>query len=396
MIENKLIYLDNAATTPVHPRVLEAMLPYFSERFGNPSSVYTIAQESRQAIEDARISVAEILGGAPREIIFTSGGTESDNAAIKGVAYALKDKGNHIITSSIEHHAVLETCKYLTKFGFEVAFLPVDKYGLVSPDDLAKSIKDSTILVSIMLANNEVGVIEPVAEIGGLLKDLSRKRPQKIIFHTDAVQSPGYLDINVDRLGVDLLSLSSHKFYGPKGCGVLYLRRNTPFLSQQQGGTQERNRRAGTENVAGIVGTAAALKLAVEKRESNSQHCQRLRDRLIEGIRKRIEGAILTGHPEKRLPNSASFCFEYVEGESILLQLDFLGIAASSGSACTSASLEPSHVLLAMGYSHEIAHGSIRFTFGPDNTEEEVDRVISVLPGIIDRLRAMSPLAKGK
>lgn len=393
---SELIYLDHAATTPVHPRVLEAMMPYFSERFGNPSSVYTIAQECRQAVEDSRGIVAGILGATPREIIFVSCGSESDNTAIKGLAFALRDKGNHIITSKIEHHAVLETCKYLTRFGFEVTELPVDRDGEISLEDLKKSIKDTTILVSVMMANNEVGTIEPIAEIGKLLKDMSKGRERKIFFHTDAVQAAGYLDINVDSLGVDLLSLSAHKFYGPKGCGILYLRRNVPFLPQMQGGTQERNRRAGTENVAGIVGTAAALKLAVEKRESHSKHCQVLRDRLISGLQEKVKGAILTGHTEKRLPNLASFCFEFVEGESILLQLDFHGIAASSGSACTSASLEPSHVLLAMGMSHEIAHGSIRFSMGPENTEEEMDRVVSLLPGIVDKLRAMSPLTKGK
>lgn len=393
---NGLIYLDHAATTPVLPQVLEAMLPYFSESFGNPSSVYTIAQEARQAVEDSRAAIAEILGASPRDIIFTSCGSESDNAAIKGTAFALRDKGNHIITSSIEHHAVLETCKYMTKFGFEVTELPVDKDGLVSLEDLRKSIKDTTILVSIMTANNEMGAIEPIAEIGKLLKDMSRGRDRKLFFHTDAVQAVGYLDINVDNLGIDLLSLSSHKFYGPKGCGILYIRRNVPFLPQIQGGTQERNRRAGTENVAGIVGTAAALKLAVEKKESNRKHCQALRDRLIKGIQEKIKRALLTGHPEKRLPNLASFCFEFVEGESILLQLDFHGIAASSGSACTSASLAPSHVLLAMGLPVEIAHGSIRFSMGPENTEEEMDKVVSLLPGIVDKLRAMSPLTKGK
>lgn len=391
-----LIYLDHAATTPVHAKVLEAMLPYFSEIFGNPSSVYTIAQEARQAVEDSRGTVAEIIGAVPREVIFTGCGSESDNAAVKGVALALRDKGNHVITSSIEHHAVLETCKYLTKFGFEVTELPVDKHGVVSLEDIEKSIKGTTILVSIMMANNEVGTIEPVAEIGKLLKDLSKSRGKKIFFHTDAVQAAGYLDINVDNLGVDLLSLSAHKFYGPKGCGILYLRRNVPFLPQIQGGTQERNRRAGTENVAGIVGMAAALKLAAERRESNYKHCRGLRDRLIKGIQEKVRGAILTGHPDTRLPNLVSFCFEFVEGESILLQLDFHGIAASSGSACSSASLEPSHVLLAMGFPHEIAHGSIRFSMGPENTEEEVDKVVSLVPGIVGKLRAMSPLTKGK
>lgn len=393
---SEVIYLDHAATTPVHPKVLESMLPYFSERFGNPSSVYTIAQEARQAVEDSRGTVAEILGAAPREIIFTGCGSESDNAAIKGVAFALKDKGNHIVTSKIEHHAVLETCKYMARFGFEVTELPVDKDGLVNLEDLKKSIKATTVLVSIIMANNEVGTIEPIAEIGKLLKELSKGRERKIFFHTDAVQAAGYLDINVDGLGVDLLSLASHKFYGPKGCGVLYLRRNVPFLPQMQGGTQERNRRAGTENVAGIVGTAVALKIAVENKESNRKRCEALRERLIKGLQEKVKGALLTGHRDNRLPNLASFCFEFVEGESILLQMDFHGIAASSGSACTSASLEPSHVLLAMGLPHEIAHGSIRFSMGPENTEEEMDKVISLLPGIVDRLRAMSPLTKGK
>ena len=391
-----MIYLDHSATTPVHPKVLESMLPYFSEKFGNPSSVYGIAQEARQAVEDSRATVAEIMGATPREIIFTGCGSESDNAAIKGVAFALRDKGNHIITSKIEHHAVLETCKYMTKFGFEVTELLVDKYGVVNPEDLRKSIKDTTVLVSIMMVNNEVGTIEPIAEIGKLLKEVSKGREKKVFFHTDAVQAAGYLDINVDSLGVDLMSLASHKFYGPKGCGVLYLRRNVPFLPQMQGGTQERNRRAGTENVASIVGTAVALKLAAENRESNRKHCQGLRERLVKGIQDKVKGAILTGHPVDRLPGLASFCFEFVEGESILLQLDFHGIAASSGSACTSASLEPSHVLLAMGMPHEIAHGSIRFSMGPENTEEEIDRVVSLIPGIVDKLRAMSPLTKGK
>lgn len=393
---NKLIYLDHAATTPVHPKVLEAMLPYFSEQFGNPSSVYTFAQEARQSVEDSRGVIAEILGASSREIVFCSGGSESDNAAIKGLAFALRDKGNHIITSAIEHHAVSETCKYLTKFGFEITELPVDKNGVVSLEDLKKSIKDTTLLVSIMMANNEVGTLQPIAEIGSLLKEMSRGRDRKVFFHTDAVQAAEYLDIKVDSLGVDFLSLSAHKFFGPKGCGILYLRRNVPFMPQIQGGTQEKNRRAGTENVAGIVGMATALKLAVEHRESNCKKCLYLRDRLIKGIKEKIKGAILTGHPEKRLPNLASFCFEFVEGESVLLQLDFNGIAASSGSACTSASLEPSHVLLAMGLPHEIAHGSIRFSAGPDNTEDQIDRVVSLLPGFVDKLRAMSPLTKGK
>jgi cysteine desulfurase len=388
----KPIYMDHAATTPVHPQVVEAMLPFFSQRFGNPSSVYTLAQDARQAVEEARKTVADILGCSEREVIFTSGGTESDNAAIKGAAYASQKSGNHIITSAIEHHAVLETCHYLERFGFEVTYLPVDEHGLVRVEDVEKAITDHTILITIMLANNEVGTIEPIAEIGQLVREWSHSR-KKLVFHTDAVQGAGALDLNVDRLGVDMLTLSAHKFYGPKGMGVLYLRRGTAFMSQQTGGSQERNRRAGTENVAGIVGTAEALRLATEGRESCAEKCQRLRDRLIQGVLTQIDSARLTGHPTQRLPNSASFCFEGVEGESILLSLDFEGVAASSGSACTSASLEPSHVLVAMGIPVEIAHSSVRFTLGAGNTEEEVDFVISILPGIVNRLRAMSPLA---
>lgn len=388
----RLIYLDHAATTPVHPRVLEAMLPYFSERYGNPSSIYTLAQTARKAADDARETVANILGCKANEIIFTSGGTESNNAALRGATLAAQKRGNHIITSSIEHHAVFHTCHALEKLGFEVTYLPVDRYGVVSMDDLEKAITNRTILVSIILANNEVGTIEPISDIAHLIKDKVKGR--RIILHTDAVQGAGALDLNVDRLGVDMLSLSSHKFYGPKGMGILYIRRGTPFTPQQTGGAQERKRRAGTENVPGIIGTAAALRLAVEHQESNNHHCLRLRDRLIEGIQSKITGAYLNGHPTKRLPNNVSFCFEHIEGESILLHLDFAGIAASSGSACTSASLEPSHVLLALGVPIEIAHGSLRLTVGPENTNEDIDYVLSILPGIVERLRAMSPLAQ--
>ena len=387
----RLIYMDHAATTPVRPEVLEAMLPHFSVRYGNPSSVYTLAQEARQAVENARATVAQVLGSNPREVIFTSGGTESDNLALKGVAFALRDQGNHIIISSVEHHAVLETGHYLEKFGFDVTYLPVDKYGLVKVEEVEKALTPRTILVSIMYANNEVGTIEPIAEVGRLLKERSGER--KIAFHTDAVQAAGVLDLDVNRLGVDLLSLSAHKFYGPKGVGVLYLRRGTPFLPQQRGGSQERNRRAGTEDVAGIVGMGMALKLAAEQMGSYNQHCSRLRDRLIKGMTERIERAFLSGHPTQRLPNNASFYFEYIEGESILLSLDMEGVAASSGSACTSASLEPSHVLTSMGIPVEVAHGSVRFTMGWENTEGDVDHVLSVLPPIVKRLRAMSPLA---
>jgi cysteine desulfurase len=390
----RAVYLDHAATTPVHPRALEAMLPFFSQRYGNPSSVYSLAQEARQAVEESRKTVADILGCPDREIVFTSGGTESDNAALKGVAFAAWESGNHIVTSAIEHHAVLETCRFLEKSGFEVTYLPVDGCGLARAEDVERAVTQKTILVSIMLANNEVGTIEPIAEIARVVRDKSKLMGSRVFLHTDAVQGAGALDLDVNKLGVDLLTLSSHKFYGPKGVGILYVRRGTPFLPQQSGGAHERNRRAGTENVAGIVGTAAALKLAAERRQSNGHQCQGLRDRLIVGIQSKIKRAHLSGHPTIRLPNNASFCFEYVEGESILLNLDFAGVAASSGSACTSASLEPSHVLVAMGIPEEIAHGSIRFTMGPDNTEEDVDYVLSIMPGIIEKLRAISPLSE--
>ncbi|MBI2853367.1 MAG: cysteine desulfurase NifS [Chloroflexi bacterium] len=390
----RTIYLDHAATTPVHPKVLEAMIPYFSERFGNPSTIYTLGQDARRGVDEARETVAGILGCKPREVIFTSGGTESDNTAIKGAAFALRDKGNHIITSSMEHHAVLETCHFMEKFGFEVTYLPVDCYGKVDPEGVIKAVNERTTVVSIMLANNEVGTIMPIPEISRLLKE--RFPDRKIVFHTDAVQGAGMLDLNVNHLGIDMLSLSSHKFYGPKGVGILCLRQGSPFMPQQKGGGQEFNRRAGTEATAGIVGTGVALRLATESREANASICRKLRDRLMEGVKNRIPDIDLTGHPEDRLPNNASFCFRYVEGESILLHLDFAGIAAASGSACTSQSLEPSHCLLAMGIPHEIAHGSVRFTFGPENTEGEVDQVLATLPPIVERLRAMSPFARAK
>lgn len=389
----KFNYMDHAATTAVRPEVLEAMLPYFSEKYGNPSSVYNLAQESRKALDDAREKVADILGARPMEVIFTSGGTESDNAALKGIAFASKGSGNHIITTAIEHHAVLHTGHTLEKFGFDVTYLPVDRYGMISLEDLEKAINERTTLVSIMLANNEVGTIEPIAEAARIIRDKEKSLRRKIAFHTDAVQGAGSLDLNVDKLGVDSLSLAAHKFYGPKGVGVLYLRRATPFTVQQDGGGQERHKRAGTENVPGIVGAAKGLDLAVASQESYNQHCRRLRDRLIEGVLASVDHASLTGHPTQRLANNASFTFEFIEGESILLNLDMLGIAASSGSACTSASLEPSHVLMAMGVPIETAHGSLRLTLGWDNTLEDAEQVIAVLPPIIAKLRALSPLA---
>jgi cysteine desulfurase len=382
--------MDHAATTSVHPKVLEAMLPYFSQIYGNPSSIYSIAQEARKALDEARANVSSVFGCKPGEVIFTSGGSESDNAALKGAAFALKKEGNHIITSAIEHHAVLHTCHDLEEFGFKVTYLPVDRFGLVSADDLEKAITDKTILVSIMLANNEIGTIEPVAEFTRLVKAKAKHR--KIVFHTDAVQGAGALDLDVNNLGIDMLSLSAHKFQGPKGAGVFYMRKGTPFVPQQTGGAQENNRRAGTENIPGIVGTAVALKMAADNRESNSRYCQRLRERLFDGIMSRIGEVYLNGHPTQRLPNNLNLSFQYVEGESILLHLDFLGIAASSGSACTTGSNDPSHVLVATCLPEELAHGSLRFTVGVDNTDEDVDYVLSVLPGIVQRLREMSPL----
>jgi len=386
-MEKRTVYLDHAATTAVDPRVLEVMLPYWTQKYGNPSSIYAQGREAHKALDESRSKVASILGCKPEEIIFTSCGTESDNLAIRGVALASRKKGNHIITTPIEHHAVGHTVEQLEKhFGMEVTYVPVDQYGMVNPDDVGRAIKDTTILVSVMYANNEIGTIEPIAEIGKICK------AKGIPFHTDAVQAGGALDLNVDALNVDLMSLSAHKFYGPKGVGILYLRRNTPYISTLTGGAQERNRRAGTENVAYIVGLARALELAYEHLESNNQRIAALRDRLIQGILSSIPYCRLTGHPTQRLPNSASFVFEFVEGESILLNLDMAGVAASSGSACTSASLEPSHVLLACGLPHEVAHGSLRLTLGKENTEEDIDYVLSILPGIVDKLRQMSPL----
>ena len=388
-----MIYMDHAATTPVRPEVMEAMLPYFTERFGNASSLYTLAQDSRRALDEAREAVARVLGSRTSEVVFTSGGSESDNAAIKGAVHALARTGNHVITTSIEHHAVLHTFTHLEDSGFEVTYLPVDADGMVDADQLVDAITDDTVLVSVMLANNEIGTIQPVAEMARRVKEIARERGRTIVFHTDAVQAAGFLDINVNALGVDMLSLSAHKFHGPKGVGVLYVRRGTPFTPQQLGGAQERQRRAGTENMPGIVGTAVALTLADGERESASAHCIRLRDRLIEGMRERIPGVRLNGHPTLRLPNNANFSFEGVEGEPVLLGLDFAGVAASSGSACSSGSLEPSHVLLALGMSADLAHGSLRLTLGRDNTEEDVDYVLRVLPDLVGRLRAMPSLS---
>ena len=390
---SKLIYMDHAATTPVRPEVLEAMLPYFGESFGNPSSIYTFAQESLKAVDDSRQMVADVLGARMSQVVFTSGGTESDNTALKGAAFALKTTGNHIITSSIEHHAVLHTCHQLEQFGFDITYLPVDRYGMVDPDDVGRAITDSTILVSVMLANNEIGTIEPIGEIARVVKDEAQRRGRTIVMHTDAVQAAGFLDLDVGSLGVDMLSLSSHKFHGPKGVGALYIRRGTPFEPQQMGGGQERQRRSGTENVPGVVGMAEALRLASEEREHLNTHCRYLSDKVIAGVHERIEGAHLNGHPTERLANNVNISFESVEGEPVLLGLDFAGICASSGSACSSASLEPSHVLLAIGRSANLAQGSLRVTLGSDNTEEEVVYLLTTLTGLVDRLRAMPSLS---
>ena len=390
-MEKRTVYLDHAATTAVDRRVVEAMLPYFSEQYGNPSSIYQLGQKANKAVTEAREKVAGLLGCRREEIIFTGCGTESDNLAIRGVYFANRRRGNHIITSSIEHHAVSHTCEHLAKyFDVEVTYLPVDQFGRVNPDDVGRAIKDSTVLVTVMYANNEVGTIEPIAEMAKIVK------ARGIPFHTDAVQAGGSLDLDVHRLGVDLLSLSAHKFYGPKGVGVLYARKGTTFLPLQTGGGQERNRRAGTENVPYIVGLARALELAQESREANNRRLAALRDRLIQGVLAMIPHSRLTGHPTERLPNSASFVFEFIEGESILLNLDLAGICASSGSACTSGALEPSHVLKAMGIPVEMAHGSLRLTVGNENNEDDVDYVLAVLPGIVERLRAMSPLYAGR
>ena len=388
-----MIYLDHSATTPVRREVLEAMLPHFSVGYGNPSSIYTMGQEARKAMDDAREVAARAIGARMGEIVFTSGGTESDNAALKGAAFALRHMGNHVITTTIEHHAVLHTCHQLEQFGFEVSYVPVDEQGLVDPQSVARAITDETVLVSVMTANNEIGTIQPVAEIASIVKAEAQARGRTIVMHTDAVQAAGFLDINVRTLGVDMMSLSAHKIYGPKGVGLLYVKRGTPFEAQNAGGGQERQRRSGTENVPGIVGMGEALRLATAEREEVSARCLRLRDRLIEGIFGSIEGAHLNGHPTRRLPNNVNISFEGVEGEPVLLGLDFAGVCASSGSACSSASLEPSHVLLAIRRSADLAQGSLRITLGRDNTDEDVDYLLSVLPEIVGKLRAMPSLA---
>ncbi len=390
---NKMIYMDHAATTPVRREVLEAMLPYFTESYGNPSGAYGLAQESRKAMDDSRETVARVLGARVSEIVFTSGGTESDNAALKGAAFALRNTGSHIITTSIEHHAVLHTCHYLEQVGFEVTYLPVDTRGRVEPDSVAQAITDRTILVSVMMANNEIGTIQPVREIAHATKTEAARLGRTITVHTDAVQAAGLLDVDTRRLGVDMLSISAHKFGGPKGVGALFIRRGTPYDPQQLGGGQERQRRSGTENVPGVVGLAEALKLAAQERDAANAHCAYLRDRIIAGVFERIDRVRLNGHPTERLSNNVNISFESVEGEPILLGLDFGGICASSGSACSSASLEPSHVLLAIGLQADIAQASLRVSVGSRNTEEEVDYLLDRLTDLVARLRAMPSLS---
>ena len=378
--------MDHSATTATDPAVTEAMLPYFSEKYGNPSSLYTIGRQARRAIEEARQLVADLIGAKKEEIIFTGSGTESDNLAIKGSVLKNRGKGDHIITSSIEHHAVLHTCKYLEKNGFKVTYLPVGKDGIVNPADVEKSITPQTILITIMHANNEIGTIQPIEEIGKIAKE------KQIMFHTDAVQTAGKIPVNVDALGVSMLSVSAHKIYGPKGVGALYLRKGTAIEPQMHGGGHERNIRSSTENVPGIVGFGKASELAKE-RLPNESNLTALRDSLIKGVLE-IEDSYLNGHPAKRLPNNANFRFSFIEGESMILNLDMKGVAASTGSACSSTSLEPSHVLMAIGLRPEEAHGSLRLTLGRENTQEDVDYVTSVLPDIVNKLRMISPLSR--
>ncbi len=382
----KRIYLDHAATTPVRPEVAKAMNEYMLEKYGNASSVHSFGREAREGVDEGRERLASLIGASPSEIIFTSGGTESDNLAVKGVAEAYAPKGQHIITSQIEHHALLHTCEYMEKHGARVTYLPVDEYGFVDPEDVRKAIAPDTILVSVMMANNEVGTIQEVAEIARICRESG------VLFHTDAVQAAGQLPIDVRKLGIDLMSVSSHKMYGPKGIGALYVRKGVRVASQAHGGHHERGKRAGTENVPGIVGFGLAAELARVEFDERVKHYALVRDRLIDGIMARIPEVRLNGHRTKRLPNNCNVSILYVEGESMLMLLNMQGVAVSSGSACTSRALKASHVLIAMGFPHEIVHGSLVFSFGLDNTIEDVEYVSEVLPSIVDRLRQMSPL----
>lgn len=380
------IYFDHSATTPVDREVANLMLEYMTEKFGNPSSVHSFGRETRKAVDEARTHVAALLNAEPNEIYFTSGGTEGDNLALKGVAFANRKKGNHIITSAIEHHAILHTCEYLEKQGFTVTYLPVDEYGMIRIEDLKNAITDQTILISIMFANNEVGTIQPIKAIGQIARE------KGVYFHTDAVQVAGNYPIDVKDYNIDLLTLSAHKLHGPKGTGALYVRRGVRIEAIQHGGGHERNMRAGTENVPGIVGLGKAAELAKREMDTKIVRVQTLRDKIIKTVLENIPHVKLNGHPTQRMPGNVNFSFLFVEGESLLLNLDLKGIAASSGSACTSGSLDPSHVLLAMGLTHEVAHGSLRISLGRGNTEAEVNEFLTVLPEIVERLRQMSPL----
>ena len=389
-----LVYMDHAATTPLRPAVLEDMLPYLKGSFGNPSSLYTLAQEARNAVDRSRRAIAKLIGIRSSELTFTSGGTESDNAAIKGGAMAMRNLGRHIITSSIEHHAVLHTCHQMEQFGFNVTYLPVDQDGLVSKSDLLDSVTSETVLVSIMMANNEIGTIQPISDLSESIRGISKEEERTILFHTDAVQALGHIPIDLSELkAVHMMSMSAHKFYGPRGVGGLFIRRGTPFEPLMMGGGQERQRRSGTENVSGIVGMASALKFSVEEMEENKNKLLRFKTKIIETLSREMKGVVFNGHPVDRLPNNVSVSFEGVEGEPILLGLDLKGICASSGSACSSASLAPSHVLLAIGSSAEQAQGTLRITLGRDNSEEDVDYLLETLIELVSKLRAMPSLA---
>lgn len=380
------IYLDNAATTPVSQQVLDKMIPYFREQYGNASSIYQTGREARKAVDFARRQAAAAINAKVQEVYFTAGGSESDNWAIKGAAFTLSSKGNHIITTAVEHHAVLHTCQWLEKQGFDVSYLPVDEYGRVTAAQVEEAITDQTILITIMAANNEIGTLMPIADIAKVAKE------HKVLFHTDAVQCMGAVPVDVAALGVDMLSLSAHKFHGPKGVGLLYIRSGVRIDSLIHGGAQERGKRAGTENLPGIVGLGEAIELAGAKQEENARRLTLLRDQLIKGLLETIPYTRLNGHPTERLPGNVNVSIQYIEGEAMLLRLDMAGIAASSGSACTSGSLDPSHVLLAIGLPHEIAHGSLRFSLSDESTQQDVDEVLKTLPGIVKVLRAMSPI----
>ncbi len=388
-MSNQQVYMDHAATTPIRDEVFQKMVPFLKNNFGNPSSMYQIGQTSRKALDESREKVAKVLNCKRTEVIFTSGGTESDNTAIKGGALALQTTGNHIITTTIEHEAVIQTCQALESLGFDVTYLPVDRYGIVDPDLLRHSIKETTILVSLMLANNEIGIIQDIPNLSSIIRSRATELERTILIHSDAVQAAGFLDLNVKKLDIDMLSLSAHKFYGPKGVGILYTKHGSPLVPQQLGGGQERQQRAGTENIPGIVGCAEALSIAEEQRVLHSSHCEKLRDRLLDGI-KNIPGVILNTKANACLPNNINVAIEGAPAESIILGLDLLGIAASSGSACSTSSLEPSHVLLALGLTADLAQNSLRLTLGKDNTQEDIDFVLANLPNLIDRVRAIN------